>query len=90
MIVSSDASGRLLGLAADQPRVAVLEDLIVAGEGLRLVERPALPDEVGGPPQMLENAMPVALVRGEARIAFGTSEFGSVQPGDVVVSICRE
>ena len=91
VIVSSDASGRLLGLAADQPRaVAVLEDLIVAGEGLKLVERPALPDEVGGPPQMLENAMPVALVRGETRIAFGTSEFGRVQSGDVVVSICRE
>ena len=91
VIVSSEASGRLLGLAAEQPRaVAVLEDLIVAGVGLRLVERPPVPDEVGGAPRTLEGALPIAIVRGDARIPFGTSEFGEVRPGDVIVSLGRE
>ena len=41
VIVSSEAAGRLLGLATDQPNaVGVLEDLLQAGTGLELVEEP--------------------------------------------------
>jgi voltage-gated potassium channel len=91
VIVSSEASGRLLGLAADQPRVVnVLEDLIVAGEGLKLAERDALPEEIGGAPRAIDGGLPVVLVRGDTRIAFDTPEFAQVQWGDVIVSVCRE
>ena len=41
VISSSDAAGRLLGLATRSPRVVnVLEDLLSAGEGLDIIERP--------------------------------------------------
>jgi voltage-gated potassium channel len=91
VIVSSEASGRLLGLAAGQPRVVeVIEDLIVAGRGLKLTERAPRPDEIGGPAQTLDGALPVVLVRGDERISFDAPEFHEVRPGDVIVSLCRE
>ena len=71
MIISSEAAGRLLGLATDQPQaVAVLEDLIVAGQGLTMPRRPAVPEEVGGAPHPQAGELQVALVRAGARIAF--------------------
>ncbi len=40
VITSSDAAGRLLGLATESPRaVAIVEDLIAVGTGLDLMER---------------------------------------------------
>jgi voltage-gated potassium channel len=91
VVVSAEASGRLLGLATRQPRaVEVLEDLIVAGEGLELVERPAVPAEVGGPVQAALGQLPVAIVRGGERIAFDDERCRVVQEGDVVVSLTRE
>jgi voltage-gated potassium channel len=91
VIVSSEAAGRLLGLATAEPRaVAVLEDLIGAGVGLHLAERPALPDEVGGPPRPLAGELPVAIVRGAERIAFDDARFGTLSAGDVVVVLSSE
>jgi voltage-gated potassium channel len=91
VIVSSEASGRLLGLAAGQPRVvAVLEDLIVAGRGLKLEERAPQAAEVGGPPRRLDGALPVILVRGDEHISFDAPEFHEVRVGDVIVSLRPE
>jgi len=91
VVISSEASGRLLGLATRQPRsVEVLEDLIVAGEGLELVERPAAAAEVGGPVQAASGQLPVAIVRGGERIAFDDDRCRIVEEGDVVVSLTRE
>jgi voltage-gated potassium channel len=86
VIVSSEAAGRLLGLATSEPRaVEVLEDLIGAGVGLHLAERPVVAEEVGGPPRPRPDELPVAIVRDGERIAFDDARFRSLRPGDVVI-----
>lgn len=89
VVLSSESAGRLLGLSTDAPRaVSVLEDLLLAGTGLEIVEQPATSDEVGGPPRSGHGrGIPIALVRGPLRISYGDPAFQQVQPGDVVVSI---
>lgn len=91
VVISSEAAGRLLGLATRQPRaVEVLEDLIVAGQGLTLVERTADATEVGGPVQAAPGQLPVAVVRNGERIAFDDERCREIRDGDVVVSLRRE
>ena len=88
VLISSEAAGRLIGLATWQPRaVDVLEDLIVAGRGLEMIERVASETEVGGPVRAEPGQLPVAIVRRGERIAFDDDRCRSVQPGDVVVSL---
>lgn len=48
VITSSDAAGRMLGVATQSPAVsALIEDFLVYGRGLDLYEREVAPDEVG-------------------------------------------
>jgi voltage-gated potassium channel len=48
VVVSSEAAGRLLGVAAASPETgAIFEDLLVPGQGLELTERPVEREEVG-------------------------------------------
>jgi voltage-gated potassium channel len=64
VITSSDAAGRLLGLATDSPAtVAVVEDLLAVGSGLDLAERGVNPSEVGSDPRSLLSPV-LAVVRG--------------------------
>ena len=50
VIVSSDAAGRLLGLATIDPGAGqVMAQLLDRGRGLELTERPAAPAELGRP-----------------------------------------
>lgn len=50
VVVSDEATGRLLGLAVDHPHQAeIIEDLMLLGEGIDLVEVPVDPAAVGGP-----------------------------------------
>ena len=91
VIVSSEAAGRLLGLATEEPMaVSVLEDLLVAGRGLKLSQRLVSEAELGGPPVVFEGSLPVAVVRDGIRLAFGQRGFDHTQAGDVVVSVTRE
>lgn len=91
VVVSSEAAGRLLGLSAESPQaVAVLEDLLVAGRGLELAERFAIPAEFGGAPHSLPGALPVALLRAGRTIPFDSPEFQHVEPGDIVVFLRSE
>ena len=89
VVLSSEAAGRLVGLSTQVPgAIGVLEDLLVAGNGLDLTERTVDPDEVGGPPDPARCVgLPIAIVRGTARISFDDPAFERVQPGDVVVSL---
>lgn len=88
VIVSAEAAGRLLGLSTSQPRaVAVFEDLLVAGEGLDLVERPALAAEIAGPPVVTDGKLPIAVVRAGRRIPFDAEGFQHVEPDDVVICV---
>jgi voltage-gated potassium channel len=90
VVISSESAGRLLGMATVQPRaVEVLEDLIVAGQGLEIAERPVAAGEVGGPVKAARGELPVAIVRGGERIAFDDERCRSLQADDVVVSIQR-
>jgi voltage-gated potassium channel len=89
VVLSSESAGRLVGLATEAPgAVAVLEDLLMAGRGLEIVEQPATADEVGGPPRQLpDRGIPIALIRGDERISLGEPGFDNVEVGDLVVSI---
>jgi voltage-gated potassium channel len=91
VVLSATAAGRLLGLSTEAPRaVGVLEDLFVVGHGLDLIERAARPEEIGGPPRSEPGIdLPIAVVRGEARISFDDEAFQQLQAGDVVVAIAR-
>jgi voltage-gated potassium channel len=86
VVVSSEAAGRLLGLATDQPHtVGVLEDLLRAGTGLELVEAAVPADDVGGPPTMQARMLPIAVVRDGRRIAFDQDDFLQTEVGDIVI-----
>jgi voltage-gated potassium channel len=89
VVLSSEAADRLVGLSTQSPgAVGVLEDLLVAGSGLDLVERRVEPDEVGRPPDRARGVgMPIALVRSGRRISFDDPAFLDVRTGDVVVSL---
>lgn len=92
VITSSDAAGRLLGLATERPStVAVVEDLIAFGHGLDLLERELLPEEVGSSARAV--SVPVlAVVRDGRNIPYDDPKADSLQPGDrlVYVSSPRE
>jgi voltage-gated potassium channel len=63
VVTSSDAVGRLLGLAAVSPALgSVIEDLLTYGEGLEVAERDLLVPEVGKQPQQLSDQV-IAVVR---------------------------
>jgi voltage-gated potassium channel len=65
VVTSSEAVGRLLGLASHSPNLgAVMEDLLTYGEGLEVAERDLLVGEVGKAPQTLPDQV-IAVVRDE-------------------------
>lgn len=64
VITSSEAAGRLLGVAAHSPMVGeVFTDLLVHGDGLELVERDIALAEVGRRPGELDDLV-IAVIRG--------------------------
>ena len=89
VISSSDAAGRLLGLATRSPRIVnVLEDLLSAGEGLDIIERPIEAGELGaevGPPTRGE--LLVAVVRDDELIRFDDPRASALRPGDRLVCL---
>jgi voltage-gated potassium channel len=65
VITSSDAVGRLLGLASFSPNLgSVMEDLLTHGDGLEVAQRDLLVSEVGKAPQSLPDQV-IAVVRDE-------------------------
>lgn len=87
VIVTSETTGRLLGLAADSPHIVdVVEDLLSFGAGIDLVERDVRPDETGHTPRDLEPAV-LAVVRGGRRYPFDAPEVASLAAGDRVVQV---
>lgn len=86
VITSSEAAGRLLGFAVEQPLVtAVLEDLISVGEGLDIAER-AVADEECGPLEQLALPGPiVGVVRDEKLLRFNDPRAAKLTPGDRVI-----
>ncbi len=87
VITSSDATGRLLGLATDSPRtVHIIEDLITAGHGLDIAERTVTADEAGTRLQTLD--VPVlAVVRSGKLRHYNEPEVAELLAGDVLVFV---
>jgi voltage-gated potassium channel len=87
VITSSDATGRLLGLATVSPRtVHVIEDLVTAGHGLDIGERAVTPEEVGKP--LHEVGVPVlAIVRAGRLLHYNEPEAAELQAGDALIYV---
>lgn len=89
VITSSDAAGRLLGVATQTPRVVeVLEDLLSVGQGLDLVERAVGDDELGPLPDLRQRDPVIAVIRGERLMRFDESDAQRLERGDRLVYLC--
>jgi voltage-gated potassium channel len=86
VITSSEAAGRLLGFAVEQPKITeVLEDLMSVGQGLDVADC-IVGDGQSGPPVALGLDGPVvAVVRGEELMRFDDPRAATVRTGDRIV-----
>ncbi len=92
VITSSEAVGRLLGLASYSPNLgAVMEDLLTYGEGLEVAQRDLLLKEVGKSPQSLPDQV-IAVVRDEKVYRYFEPTVSLLARGDelIVVRPSRE
>ena len=88
VITSSDAAGRLLGFAVQQPRVTeVLEDLMRVGQGLDIAEHEVGEDEAGSIRNLEIPGPVVAVVRGEDLMRFDDPRAAALQAGDRIVHL---
>lgn len=90
VITSSDAAGRLLGVASTSPSLgSVMEDLLVQGSGLELVERVPQTREVGE--DLSEcSGMVLGVVRhGKVRL-YNEPDLGPVRPDDRLVVVAAK
>ena len=89
VITSSDAAGRLLGVATQSPQVVdVLEDLLTVGQGLDILERAVDPGEVGPLADLRGRDPVVAVVRGERLMRFDDPDAQQLEAGDRLVYLC--
>ncbi|MEX2291676.1 MAG: potassium channel family protein [Mycobacteriales bacterium] len=87
VVVSSEAAGRLLGVAASSPSTgAIFEDLLVPGQGLELTERDVLREEVGLPPRACRDLV-VAIIRDGVTTLFNTDHDVKLRRTDRVVVV---
>lgn len=84
-VLSSEAAGRLLGLAARSPAVGeVFTDLLVQGHGLELIERAVRGSEIGHTPDESEEPV-IAVLRDGHALTY--REVGVLARGDRVVIV---
>lgn len=87
VITSSEAAGRLLALSTLNPTVAaVIEDLLVPGVGLELVERAVVAREVGGGPRASRDVV-LAILRDGVLHHFDDPSCVQLVAGDRVVVV---
>jgi len=87
VITSSDAAGRLLGLATERPStVALVEDLIAFGNGLDLLERDVRPEEVGTSPRSVSTPV-LAVVRGHRNHPYDDPTVAELRADDKVIYV---
>ncbi|WP_336216413.1 potassium channel family protein [Nonomuraea sp. LPB2021202275-12-8] len=87
VITSSEAAGRMLGVATQSPAVsAVIEDMLAYGKGVDLYERPVLPAEIGKPPTMGDE-LAVAVVRDGKLMTYADPRVAELRAGDRLVVI---
>ena len=87
VVVSSEAAGRLLGVAASSPSTgAIFEDLLVPGQGLELSERDVLREEVGLAPRATRDLV-VAIIRDGVTTLFNADQDIKLRKTDRVVVV---
>ena len=87
VVVSSEAAGRLLGVAASSPSTgAIFEDLLVPGQGLELAERDVLREEVGLSPRATRDLV-VAIIRDGTTTLFNADQDVKLRRTDRVVVV---
>jgi len=87
VVVSSEAAGRLLGVAASSPSTgAIFEDLLVPGSGLELAERDVKREEVGLAPRACRDLV-VAILREDKTHMFTDDEGLKLRKSDRVVVV---
>ena len=87
VIISSDAVGRLLGLATVSPALGnVLEDLISTGEGLEVAERDVTPEEEGQVPRQIDDLV-IAVVRDGDALPYYSPAVGHLVRGRSVIVV---
>ena len=87
VITSSEAVGRLLGLASYSPNLgAVMEDLLTYGEGLEVAQRDLLLSEVGKAPQSLPDQV-IAVVRDEKVYRYFEPTVSLLARGDELIVV---
>ena len=87
VVVSSEAAGRLLGVAASSPSTgAIFEDLLVPGQGLELAERDVQREEVGLPPRACRDLV-VAIIRDGQTQMFHSEQNLKLRRSDRVVVV---
>ncbi len=85
VITSSEAAGRIMGLAANAPLVGeVIEDLLSAGSGLELAQRPITPDEVGKSPREVNEPV-IAVIRDGVKRRYDEPVVAELERGDQLV-----
>lgn len=87
VITSSDAAGRMLGVAIQSPAVsALIEDFLVYGRGLDLYERRVTPEEVGRSVRECGEVV-VAVVRDGEVMTYADPRVTELSPEDRVVVV---
>jgi voltage-gated potassium channel len=87
VITSSEAAGRMLGMAAEHPEVGqVVEDLLRTGSGLDIAERPVRPEEVGSTVGGAGTRI-LAVVRDGHVRRYDEATLGPLRHGDRVIAV---
>lgn len=87
VVVSSETSGRLLGLSSSSPLIVdVVEDLITSDAGLAIHERPVHKEEVGKGLRFVADPV-LAVVRDGALIPYADDRAWSLREGDRLICV---
>jgi voltage-gated potassium channel len=87
VIVSSETSGRLLGVTSRNPRIAaVVTDLLHTSQGLALEEREVTESEIGRPVSQA-NGLVLAVVRRDTLLRYDNPALDALLPGDVLLGL---
>jgi voltage-gated potassium channel len=87
VVPSSDAVGRILGLATVSPPLGhVLEDLISTGQGLEVTERDVSPREEGRAPKQIDDVV-LAVLRDQDMHPYHSPAIGHLLRGDRLIVV---
>lgn len=87
VITSSEAAGRMLGMAAEKPAVGqVVEDLLRTGSGLDVIDRPVDRNEIGRHISDI-NARILAVVRDQHVRRYDDESLGVLRTGDRIIAV---